>query len=179
MSTEAKYIPASSQTVGPFFRIGLERLMECAPNPGADAVTIQGRVLDRDGAPVADAMLEFWAASCDGTTSSGAFPSGFRRVGTDLDGAFTVILPRPQPLEMGDGSIQAPHMLVLVFARGLLRHLMTRVYFDFDAANGADPVLLSVPAARRNTLIAHSEGTNSFHWDVILQGNEETVFFAW
>jgi protocatechuate 3,4-dioxygenase alpha subunit len=179
MSIEPKFIPASSQTVGPFFRIGLERLMDCAPANDSAAVTIHGRVLDRDGAPVSDAMLEFWSSVCDGTLSSSAYPQGFRRAGTDLDGAFTVTSSRPKPIAMEDGSIQAPHLLVLVFARGLLRHLITRVYFDGETANSADSVLLSVPAERRNTLIAQGEGADSFRWNVILQGNNETVFFAW
>ncbi|HUY94360.1 MAG TPA: protocatechuate 3,4-dioxygenase subunit alpha [Terracidiphilus sp.] len=179
MSSEPKFIPASSQTVGPFFRIGLESLMNCAPAIDSAAVTIHGRVLDRDGAPVSDAMLEFWSSACDGTLSSDAYPQGFRRVGTDLDGAFTVTSSRPKPIAMEDGSVQAPHLLVLVFARGLLRHVITRVNFDGETANAADPVLLSVPAARRNTLIARREGTDLFRWDVILQGNDETVFFAW
>ena len=75
--------------------------------------------------------------------------------------------------------MQAPHMLVLVFARGLLRHLISRVYFEDEDANGSDPVLLTVPRERRSTLIAKSDGENRFRWDVILQGSNETVFFAW
>ena len=80
---------------------------------------------------------------------------------------------------MEDGPLQAPHLLVLVFARGLLRHLITRVYFDDESGNASDPVLLSVPAARRDTLIARKNGPDTFRWDVILQGANETVFFAW
>jgi protocatechuate 3,4-dioxygenase alpha subunit len=80
---------------------------------------------------------------------------------------------------MDDVRMQARHMLVLVFARGLLRHLISRVYFDRDPALASDPVLLSVPAERRGTLIARCDGENSFCWDVILQGADETVFFAW
>jgi protocatechuate 3,4-dioxygenase alpha subunit len=80
---------------------------------------------------------------------------------------------------MGDGRKQAPHILVLVFARGLLRHLISRVYFDDEPANASDPVLLCVPAERRHTLIARRGAGDSYCWDVILQGPEETVFFAW
>jgi len=175
MSTQSKFIPTSSQTVGPYFRIGLRHLIECAPDSvTAGAVTIHGRVLDRDGAPVSDAMLEFWSAQAETTSHTNEFPLGFRRAATDLDGAFTVTLPRPKPAES-----QAPHLLVFVFARGLLRHLITRVYFhDDDPANATDAVLLSIPVERRSTLIARLE-TNSFHWDIILQGTNETVFFAW
>jgi protocatechuate 3,4-dioxygenase alpha subunit len=75
--------------------------------------------------------------------------------------------------------MQAPHMLVLVFARGLLRHLISRIYFDGESENSADPVLSAVPAHRRYTLVAQSDGQNSFRWNVILQGDDETVFFAW
>lgn len=179
MSSEASFIPASSQTVGPFFRIGLEHLMDLAPPESANAITIHGQVLDRDGAPVPDAMLEFWSAACEGISTAGASPQGFRRGGTDVGGEFCVTMPRPAACEMKDGSMQAPHLLVLVFARGLLRHLITRVYFDDEAASAADPVLLSVPTARRHTLIAASELPDVFRWNVQLQGTNETVFFAW
>lgn len=175
MSAASRFIPTTSQTVGPFFRIGLEYLIDCAPAATPDkAVTFHGRVLDRDGAPVPDAMLEFWSANCATTSQSDTFPQGFRRVATDLDGAFTVTMPRPKPAET-----QAPHLLVLIFARGLLRHLISRVYFEDEPANAADPVLQSIPAARRKTLIAHTDQANSFRWNVILQGIDETVFFAW
>ena len=180
MSAEAKLIPASSQTVGPYFRIGLQHLMDRAPaEPQMNGVTIRGRVLDRDAAPVSDAMLEIWSPACDGPSLADALPHGFRRVGTDIDGEFTVALPRPEPLAIGGGLSQAPHFLVLVFARGLLRHLITRMYFDDEPANASDPVLLSVSEARRDTLIAHKEGEHVFRWNVVLQGTDETVFFAW
>ena len=94
---------------------------------------------------------------------------------------FTLPLNKPGPTALGDGRFQAPHMLVLVFARGLLRHLITRVYFGNEPANAEDPVLLEVPAERRHTLIARSDANNprAFQWNVILQGENETVFFAW
>lgn len=179
MSIKPKSIPTSSQTVGPYFRIGLEYLIDRAPAPPATAITIHGRVLDRDGAPVSDAMLEFWSGAREETSNPCAFPQGFRRVATDGDGAFSVALPKARPIKMENGSTQAPHLLVLVFARGLLRHLITCVYFDDEAENASDPVFLSVPAARRNSLIARMDRVNSFLWNVVLQGTDETVFFAW
>ena len=178
MSTATKLIPAASQTVGPYFRIGLEYMID--PNAAIDkkAITIRGQVLDRDRAPVADALLEFWNASA-GSASSNGIPAGFARAATDDDGNFSVGLLRPIPIAANDGQVQAPHVLVLVFARGLLRHLISRVYFDGESINSTDPVLSAVPAHRRYTLVAQYDGQNSFRWDVILQGNDETVFFAW
>ena len=184
MSGEPKLIPSSSQTVGPFFGIGLEYLIDSAAATeldAADRIVIRGRVLDRDGAPVPDAMLEFWSAdqASANATSSQGFPGGFRRAATSLDGNYSVVMSRPAPVALDDERMQAPHMLVLVFARGLLRHLISRVYFEDDPALASDPVLLSVPAGRRRTLIAGRDGENSFCWNVILQGTDETVFFAW
>ena len=91
-------------------------------------------------------------------------------------GAHAVVVPLGQD---DDGTMQAPHLLVLVFARGLLRNLISRVYFDGEPGNLSDPVLLSIPAARRHTLIAQRDEEDLFRWDVRLQGNDETVFFAW
>ncbi len=186
MATEAKLIPSSSQTVGPYFHIGLERLIDEAPEIDAGAIEICGRVLDCDGTPVPDAMLEFWCPSVAtsdyiGGLNHSGFPSGFRRSATDQDGSFSVLVPRPAEVVMENGRKQAPHMLVLVFARGLLRHLLSRVYFERESGNATDSVLLAVPAERRHTLIArHDESKNKlYRWDVILQGSDETVFFAW
>jgi len=183
-----KLVPSGSHTVGPFFTIGLEYLVGHAPvnESSIDTIEIRGKVLDRDGAPVPDAMLEFWGADPSGSyrnsvDHSSGHPVGFHRVATDLDGGFALTFNKPGPSPLGDGRLQAPHFLVLVFSRGLLRHLITRVYFDRDPANDADPVLLEIPAERRNTLIARSDANDSrvFQWNVILQGTNETVFFAW
>jgi protocatechuate 3,4-dioxygenase alpha subunit len=183
-----KTAPSGSQTVGPYFRIGLEHLVGRArfTDTSLSTIRIRGRVLDRDRAPVSDALLEFWGADSSGTYSSAAtnstgHPSGFHRVATDIEGGFSLTLNKPGPVPLGDGRFQAPHMLVLVFARGLLRHLISRVYFEREAANDADPVLLKVPPERRHTLIARSDKNNpqDFQWNVILQGDNETVFFAW
>jgi protocatechuate 3,4-dioxygenase alpha subunit len=179
MSGDVKFIPASSQTVGPYFRIGLQYLIDRAAAQANGGLIIRGQVLDRDGAPVSDAMLELWSPACDKTSAPEGIPNGFLRVATDVDGAFAIALARPSPVPISGGSSQAPHYLVLVFARGLLRQLITRVYLDDEPSNGADPVLLSVPEDRRRTLIARSDETGVFRWDIILQGANETVFFAW
>jgi protocatechuate 3,4-dioxygenase alpha subunit len=189
MSDAAKRTPSGSQTVGPYFRIGLECLIDAAQDMQADAdrvVEIRGSVVDADGAAVPDAILEFWSAdpalaAPDAASESTGLPGGFRRTATDENGEFAVVMPRPVALPFDDGRLQAPHMLVLVFARGLLRHLLTRVYLEGEAANSSDPVLLVVPAERRATLVARQEpgAPGCYRWDVILQGQDETVFFAW
>jgi protocatechuate 3,4-dioxygenase alpha subunit len=187
MIEESRHIPASSQTVGPFFRIGLEYLVELAPKLGVDApqqIEIRGRVLDGDGAPVPDAMLEFWSAGTAAIATdqnADGLPAGFRRVATAADGSFSAAVVRPTAVPLGDGRMQAPHMLVLVFARGLLRNLISRVYLGDELANASDAVLSAVPAERRGTMIARCEAgkKNSYEWNVILQGRDETVFFAW
>lgn len=182
MSTQ-KMVPSGSQTVGPYFRIGLEHLFDKGPvnDSVLETIELHGKVLDRDGAPVPDALLEFWAPDLDGIPNSDGHPAGFHRVTTDLDGRFSVALNKPGPTPMGDGRFQAPHMLVLVFARGLLRQLITRVYFDQDPVMTIDPVLLEVAAERRPTLIASSDARDprAYEWNVRLQGDNETVFFAW
>jgi protocatechuate 3,4-dioxygenase alpha subunit len=184
----AKMVPSGSQTVGPYFRIGLEYLIgqETVCEHARDTIEIRGKVLDGDGAPVPDAMLEFWGADPSGSYSEAARnsdgrPVGFHRVATEFDGSFSFSLNKPGPVPLDDGRFQAPHLLALVFARGLLRNLITRVYFEREPANAVDHVLLGVPAERRHTLIARSDAADPavFHWDVILQGDNETVFFAW
>ena len=180
MSADTKLNPCASQTVGPYFRIGLQSLIDESPAHDGETITISGRVLDRDSAPVPDAMLEFWSADRAGTSHPSGFAEGFRRAATDIDGNFSVSMRRPRPIDVGDGRMQAPHALLLFFARGLLRHLISRIYFEDEAAaNGSDPVLLGIPPARRHTLVARRGAADTYHWDVILQGDEETVFFAW
>ena len=181
MGSETKWIPLSSQTVGPYFRIGLDYLIDrmAEVDAGAeDVIEIRGRVLDCDGVPVPDAMLEFWNAG-DSRSQEHGIPVGFRRVATDLEGYFAVRIWKPVPILLDDGRMQAPHIMVLVFARGLMRHLISRVYLENAKGNENDPVMAGVPAKRRGTLIAKLEGENSYLWDVVLQGDNETVFFAW
>ena len=188
MSARSLLIPAGSQTVGPYFRIGLESMIERAPaltldTPGT--VEIRGQVLDRDGAPLPDAMLEFWCAAVESRSGSDAeqvdFPAGFRRAATDGEGSFSVVMSRPAKACFGDELEHAPHLLVLVFARGLLRQLITRVYLADEPVNQSDPVLMTIPDDRRDTLIASRDENQAalYWWNVRLQGPGETVFFAW
>jgi protocatechuate 3,4-dioxygenase, alpha subunit len=182
-------IPAGSQTVGPYFRIGLDYLIERTPRPEtgpAETIEIRGRVLDRDGVPVTDAMLEFWSglghgSAPGGNGEEGAFPEGFRRVATDGDGAFALEIVRPAMKMLRNEPSPAAHFLVLVFARGLLRHLITRVYLEDGLSGEGDAVLMQVPQERRATLIAHADESLAglYWWDIRLQGTNETVFFAW
>ena len=169
-----------SQTIGPFFHDALlERDLTALISPdGAEAVRISGVVYDGAGEPVPDAMLELYQADASGRHGSDDF-FGFGRSGTDEGGRFSFTTTKPGPLIGPNGIVQAPHADILVFARGLLRQAITRVYFpDEEEANAADPVLMLIedPALRR-TLIAHGEGDGSYRFDVHLQGENQTVFF--
>lgn len=188
MSEEPSQVPASSQTVGPYFRIGLEYLVERTPALAKDSpetIELRGRVLDRDGAGVSDAMLEFWNPNAEKHRTvdreHDLFPEGFRRVVTDGEGRFSTAIERPAMVRLEDCHTQAPHFIVLVFARGLLRHLITRVYLGDEQANESDTVLNAILDGRRPTLIALPDEARAglYFWDVILQGSRETVFFAW
>jgi protocatechuate 3,4-dioxygenase alpha subunit len=183
----------TSQTVGPFFSIGFTWLTAdnlAAPGVSGEPITIEGRVLDGDGNPVPDAILELWQANSHGKY---AHPddtrdkplekgfTGFGRISTDADGKFrfTTIKPGQVPDPAAEKQLQAPHIAVSVFARGLLRRLVTRIYFPDDPANTSDFALNLVEPARRHTLIAKktSASPNALEWNVILQGRDETVFF--
>jgi protocatechuate 3,4-dioxygenase, alpha subunit len=180
-----------SQTVGPFFSIGfswLERTDLKAGAPTATPVTISGRVIDGDDRPVPDAVLEIWQADDNGQYShpenSGDFLDkdrffGFGRVPVDHEGRFQFKTIKPGANRAPDGTVQAPHLVVSIFMRGLLRRLVTRIYFPQEPPNASDPVLQQAPASRRHTLIAKSEGASkeTLVWDVHLQGDNETVFF--
>ncbi len=184
MTSTSRLIPTGSQTVGPYFHIGLDALAQCAHQDMAgETVRIHGRVLDGNGSAVPDAMLEFWCSTPanDDAGRHCEFPIGFRRVATEVDGSFSVEMTKARAVPLDDGRMQAPHFLVLIFMRGLLRHLITRVYFAGEAGNVADPVLETIPIERRVTLIAQqkSDTAQTFEWNVVLQGAEETVFFAW
>jgi protocatechuate 3,4-dioxygenase alpha subunit len=156
-----------SQTVGPFFAIGLpwDGGPYAVPEGTPGAIWLRGRVFDGAGEPVPDAMLETWQSSGAGRR--------FARVGTDKDGGYAILFVKPDP----DGTGQAPHLAMSVFARGLLDRVVTRVYFDDEAdANAADPVLTSVTdPALRATLIAVS-ADDGYTFDIRLQGEGETVF---
>lgn len=182
-------VTTGSQTVGPFFRIGLEHLFaedESAQGKGAETVRIRGRVIDGEGSGVPDAMLEVWHANREGRycaeePDSTGRSASFTRVATGADGSFSFCIPRPGPIVHAHQLLQAPHISVLVFARGLMRHLMTRMYLPDDAANRSDPILQSVALERRGTLIAKPDVNEpgTLEWNVVLQGDNETVFFAW
>jgi protocatechuate 3,4-dioxygenase alpha subunit len=176
--------PTPSQTVGPFFAVGTRWLTrnDIAP-PGVlgERVTIEGRVLDGDGNAVPDAVLEVWQADAHGRyadrgDSRAAF-TGFGRIATDGDGRFRLATIKPGPVPGPRGSRQAPHILVSVFSRGLMRRLVTRLYFPDEPANADDPVLGQVAPPRRSTLIARRRSADGLEWDIVLQGAAETVFF--
>ncbi len=178
-----------SQTIGPFLRIGLEWMVieDLAPQSVAgERVRIEGRVIDTDGKPVNDAAVEIWQANSHGKYASPEdkqdkpLEKGFRGYGrslTDDAGAFRFRTVKPGRVPGLDGKMQAPHLTVTIFMRGLLKQLQTRIYFPDDAANADDPVLNLVPAERRGTLIAKKRADGVLEWNVVLQGKNETVFF--
>lgn len=156
-----------SQTIGPFLHIGLlwDDAAEVVPDGTPGAVWLHGVVYDGAGEPVTDALVETWQAGPEGSR-------GFGRSATDAAGAWAVRTLKPGPV---DG--QAPHVDVSVFARGLLDRVVTRIYFDDEAAaNRADPVLSSVLSDRRATLVARTVD-GGYRFDIRLQGEAETVFF--
>lgn len=182
-----RHIPTPSQTVGPFFNFGLTTNRNLGvvttPDIPGERIRLTFRVIDGAGAPTpGDAMIEIWQADANGhyahPLDKGAF-HGFGRLETDLDGCCTFETIRPGGVAMPDGGLQASHVNVVVFARGLLKHLHTRVYFDGDPANDTDPVFGLVPEERRATLLARRKETDPTCWgvDIVLQGDGETVFF--
>jgi protocatechuate 3,4-dioxygenase alpha subunit len=180
----------SSQTVGPYLHIGMTWLVTndlTAPGVSGERYVIEGRVLDADGQPVDDAVLEFWQANAFGRYNhpedvredaalEPAF-QGFGRVPTDAQGRYRLTTIKPGRVPAPDGNLQAPHIDVSIFMRGLLKQLVTRIYFPDDPANATDPVLASVPAERRDTLVARPTGDHTLEWNVVLNGQGETVFF--
>jgi protocatechuate 3,4-dioxygenase alpha subunit len=189
------------QTVGPFFKIGLAWLYRdqlAGPNVRGERIEITGRVFDGDGKTVPDAVLELWQANSHGKYAHpedeqkkdlDAGFSGFGRIATDDQGRFrfTTIKPGQVPAPpSGDSAaaaasptLQAPHINVSVCTRGLLRRLVTRIYFPDESANATDFALLQVDPSRRATLIAKrsADTASKLEWDIVLQGRDETVFF--
>ncbi|MGH7704804.1 MAG: protocatechuate 3,4-dioxygenase subunit alpha [Candidatus Dormibacteria bacterium] len=171
-----------SQTAGPFFSLGLtwEGSENLVSPEREGAILVEGLVLDGAGEPVPDALLEVWQADEEGHFPPQSRPgwSGFGRSLTDEEGSFHFFTVKPGRAEAADGTLQAPHIEVQVFGRGLLRQLSTRIYFpDQEGENRADPALNAVPQEeRRRTLVAQPT-SGGFHFDVILQGEHETVFF--
>ena len=158
-----------------------------AGTPGA--LTIYGRLYDGAGDPIPDGLIETWQATPGGRFAHPADPRGpvpggdsafrgFGRCPTGRDGTYQIVTLKPGPLPAGDGRTEAPHIDVSVFSRGMLDRSVTRIYFpDEQAANAADPVLETVPAGRRATLIAAPAGENLLRFDIRMQGDDETVFF--
>ena len=175
-----------SQTVGPYLALGLtwEDGPEVVPDGTPGSIWIRGRLLDGNGTPVPDGLVETWQADENGRF---AHPErvrgetsfrGFGRCPTDPEGRFAIRTVKPGVVPAPDCGPQAPHIDVSVFARGILTRLVTRIYFaDEVAANDSDPVLLSLPdPARRRTLLANRAG-DGYAWDIRLQGPDETIFF--
>ncbi|MFF3612187.1 protocatechuate 3,4-dioxygenase subunit alpha [Streptomyces sp. NPDC002580] len=178
-------LPTPSQTIGPFYGHALPFPDggDIAPRNHPDTITVHGHVLDGAGAPVPDALLDFWQAAPDGSLtgtpgslrrdpSTGGFLgrngvdfTGFGRVPTDADGHYALHTLPP-------GNAGVPYISVCVFARGLTHHLFTRAYL----ADGTDPLLDALPAGRRATLIADEETARTYRFDIRLQGEGETVF---
>lgn len=184
----------TSQTVGPYLHIGLAGLNRADLTAGlsgldAQPVVIEGRIVDALGQPVPDGMIELWQADAHGVyrhpddprfdERNAAQPgfTGFGRLPTEPDGSFRFTTIKPGPVAGPDGQPQAPHIVVSLFMRGLLKHLSTRLYFPDEArANERDWILNQVPAERRGTLVAQAQG-GVLRWNVVLQGKDETVFF--
>ena len=189
MNNPSKHGLTPSQTVGPYLHIGLDWLTitELAPEGVAgERLVIQGQVLDADRQPIPDGMVEIWQANAHGKYAhpddTRALPQeagfqGFGRVATDEQGRFRFSTIKPGSVPDAQGRPQAPHLIVNVFARGLLKQMATRMYFPGDA-HDADSVLQLVPAARRATLVARPAGTGVVEWNVLIGGgSDETVFF--
>jgi protocatechuate 3,4-dioxygenase, alpha subunit len=180
---------SGNQTVGPYLHIGLEWLTTrdiAGKGIKGERVAIAGRLIDGDGNGVNDGLIEIWQANAAGKyahpedTQKKPIEKGWRgfgRVPTDANGGFRFTTVKPGRVPGPGATLQAPHLVVSVFMRGMLKHLATRIYFpDEAAANAQDPILKLVPAARRATLVPRQKG-KALEWDIVLQGKNETVFF--
>ncbi len=184
----------SSQTVGPFFgpallREDAMRHVLIQPETAGERIRIEGRVLDGDGLAVPDAMVEIWQANAHGRYNHSADQGpaeldatflGSGRSGTDEEGNYWFETIKPGRVPFDRERLQAPHICVTVFSRGLLNHLVTRLYFEDEQTNVEDPILQYVPEERRSTLLAkreEHEGKIVYRFDIILQGANETAFF--
>ncbi|MGH9043439.1 MAG: protocatechuate 3,4-dioxygenase subunit alpha [Acidimicrobiales bacterium] len=172
--------PTPTQTVGPFFEIGFRWMHapQVVEDTCACAITIEGRVTDGNGDGIPDAVVEIFGADQEGRFGNEAEKGwgGFGRCLSEDDGAYHFVTVKPGSVEKGS----APHLDVSVFCRGLLRRLVTRCYFsDETEANSADALLLEMDAQRAKTLVATKTGENTYSFDLHLQGDEETAFFAW
>jgi protocatechuate 3,4-dioxygenase, alpha subunit len=183
----------SSQTVGPYLRIGFLPLVIDALAPAGtpgQRITVRGHIVDGERKPINDGVLEIWQADAqgryahpedreesDGTIARNAF-RGFGRILTDSGGGFQFTTIKPGSVAGPDGARQAPHLVVTLFMRGMLTHLFTRMYFPDEPLNATDSVLQRVPADRRETLISAAPSDKSIlEWNIVSQGSGETVFF--
>ncbi len=188
------FLLTSSQTVGPFFSPALlredaRRNTLVQPETVGERIRIEGRVLDGDGLPVPDAMVEIWQANAhgrynhpadQGSTALDTSFTGFGRSGTNENGDYWFETIKPGHVPFNETQLQAPHINVTIFARGLLNHLVTRIYFAGDPTNTSDPVLQHVPGDRRATLLAKREQRENavvYRFDIVMQGANETAFF--
>jgi protocatechuate 3,4-dioxygenase alpha subunit len=184
------------QTIGPFFepallRPGATRNVLSTRSTVGERIRIEGRVVDGNGDPVPDAVVEIWQADSHGqynhpADSRGLWSDseflGFGRSGTEENGCFWFETIKPGPVPSHLGEMQAPHISIIVFARGLLDHVATRLYFADEPSNSEDPVLMLVPPERRSTLIAQPTVTDqgrTYRLDIVLQGAAETAFFRY
>jgi|SRR5690348_4985792 protocatechuate 3,4-dioxygenase alpha subunit len=187
-----EHVPTPSQTAGPYLHIGLTNTHSitqiAAPGILGERVRLKCRVVDVEGAPLHDAMIEIWQADANGhynhpddvrASETDSRFYGFGRAATDGSGACEFETIRPGNIPGPDNSSQAPHLNVAIFARGILLQLHTRIYFAGDPANDSDPVLALVPADRRDTLMARADPKQPGSWwfDIHLRGDQETVFF--
>jgi len=186
------FVPSSSQTIGPFFHVyfnekGVTACIASAHAKG-NRIRLLCRVLDGTGTPVPDAMVEIWQADAAGIYNHPDDPRrseadtavmGFGRLPANDDGVceFDTIIPGRVPGR--NGALQAPHINVTIFGRGLLKGLSTRIYFARNSANHDDPVLALVPQDRRDTLMARQDSREPSLWtiDLRLSGDGETAFF--
>ena len=179
------------QTVGPYFAVMLRSRATYTQITGAVAgrrIVIDGRVVDGQGAPIPDAFVEIWQADANGRYQhpedhrpqppDPAF-YGYGWMHTRPDGGFTFDTVKPGRVPGPDGRDQAPHVLVSVMGRGILTRFITRMYFEDEPSNAADPILALVPEARRRTLFARKTGENTYRFEIVMQGANETVFFDW
>lgn len=181
-----------SQTIGPFFHLDLPfeggEVLVSGKTKG-ERIVIEGRVIDGEGKPLDDALIEIWQANAEGRydhpedkQDKAIDPAfhGWGRCPTDANGVYRFNTIRPGPVPGPGNTLQAPHINVTVFARGMLRHLTTRIYFEGEQLNNDDPILARVgDSKRRETLIARKlNGNSTYRFDIILQGENETVFFA-
>jgi len=180
---------SGNQTVGPYLHIGLEWLTTrdiAGKAIKGERVAIAGRLIDGNGNGVNDGLIEIWQANAAAKYAHPEDPQkkpvekgwrGFGRIPTDAKGGFRFTTIKPGRVPAPGGGLQAPHLVVSVFMRGMLKHLATRIYFpDEAAANAEDPILKLVPAARRGTLLPKQAG-KALEWNIVLQGKNETEFF--